>query len=120
MADPVLFLYEKCSTCRQAVSHLTARGVSFRRRGMVESTPTVDELRDLWKRSGLPLRKLYNTSGRSYRALDRTQLDRMDDEAQLGLLAADGMLIKRPLLDTGAGVLVGFDADRWDAALPSR
>jgi arsenate reductase len=109
------FQYATCSTCRKAKSWLAGQGVAFEDRPIVERPPTVDELRSLWARSGLPLKRFFNTSGQSYRALDREALDRTDDEAKLKLLAADGKLIKRPILDAGEAVLVGFDADAWAA-----
>ena len=107
------FQYATCSTCRKAKSWLTAEGVAFEDRPIVERAPTVDELRSLWKRSGLPLKRFFNTSGQSYRALDREVLERADDEGKLKLLAADGKLIKRPILDAGQTVLVDFDAEEW-------
>ncbi|MFM2152875.1 MAG: hypothetical protein RL199_1310 [Pseudomonadota bacterium] len=107
------FQYATCSTCRKAKSWLGAEGVAFEDRPIVDRPPTVEELRSLWKRSGLPLKRFFNTSGQSYRALDREALERTDDEGRLKLLAADGKLIKRPLLDDGKNVLVGFDADAW-------
>ncbi len=109
------FQYATCSTCRKAKSWLVSEGVPFEDRPLVEKPPTVEELRGLWRRSGLPLKRFFNTSGQSYRALDRAALEAMDDEGRLRLLAADGKLVKRPLLDDGRSVLVGFDADAWAA-----
>lgn len=109
------FQYATCSTCRKAKSWLAAEGIAFEDRPIVDRPPTVDELRSLWTRSGLPLKRFFNTSGQSYRALDRETLERTDDEGKLRLLAADGKLIKRPVLDDGTNVLVGFDAEAWAA-----
>ena len=116
MAREHLFYdYKSCSTCRKAAAHLGARGVCVKLRPIVDQPPTVEELRSLWQRSGLPLKRFFNTSGLSYRALDKAALEAMDDEARLRLLAADGKLIKRPLLDAGTTVLVGYDAAAYDA-----
>ena len=106
---PTLFQYDACSTCKKASGWLKTHKVTHAPRPIVTAPPTVDELRSLWTRSGLPLKRFFNTSGQSYRALDRTALETMDDEGKLRLLAADGKLIKRPLLDLGETVLVGFD-----------
>lgn len=105
----VFFQYEKCSTCVKARKWLEANDVAFESRPIVERPPSVTELKALWKRSNLPLKKFFNTSGQSYRALDRDALDAMDDAGKLELLAADGKLIKRPILDDGKSVLVGFN-----------
>lgn len=111
----VFFQYEKCSTCVKARKWLEANDVAFESRPIVERPPSVAELEALWKRSNLPLKKFFNTSGKSYRALDRTALDAMDDPSKLALLAADGMLIKRPILDDGKNVLVGFNEQAYAA-----
>jgi arsenate reductase len=109
------FQYATCSTCRKAKSWLASQGIAFEDRPIVERAPTVAELRSLWQRSGLPLKRFFNTSGQSYRALDRSALEQTDDEGKLKLLAADGKLIKRPILDDGKTVLVGFDEPAWSA-----
>ena len=115
-----VFHYEKCSTCVKARRWLTDHKIVVNLRPIVEQPPSLTALRDLWKRSGLPLKKFFNTSGLSYRALDREKLESMSDEEKLGLLAADGKLIKRPILDDGRNVLVGFDADAYAAWAESR
>ncbi len=114
----VFFQYEKCSTCVKARKWLEAHGGAFQSRPIVERPPTEAELKVLWKRSGLPLKKFFNTSGQSYRALDKTAFEATDDAGRLKLLAADGKLIKRPILDDGTSVLVGFkeaDYAGWHA-----
>jgi len=84
-------------------------GVDYTAQHLVEETPDAATLRDLWQRADVPLRKLFNTSGKSYRSGGfKDRLATMSDDEALAALAADGMLIKRPLLDTGATVLVGF------------
>jgi arsenate reductase len=111
-----VFHYEKCQTCVKARKWLGDQKVTVELRPIVEQPPSVAELKDLWQRSGLPLKKFFNTSGQSYRALpDRDKLDTMADEAKLKLLAKDGKLIKRPILDDGEKVLVGFDAADYAA-----
>lgn len=112
---PTLFQHDGCDTCRRARRWLDAHGVAVRLRPIVAEPPTVAELRDLWQRSSLPLKRFFNTSGQSYRALDREQLETLGDDAKLALLAADGKLVRRPILDDGRQVLVGFDADAYDA-----
>lgn len=111
------FHYEKCGTCQKARRWLAGHETDVELRPIVEHPPTVNELRDLWKRADVPLKKLFNTSGQSYRALNRERLESMSDDEKLRLLAADGKLIKRPILDDGKHVLVGFDEDAYEAWL---
>lgn len=121
MPNPTLFHYEKCGTCKKARKFLETRGIEVALRPIVEQPPTVDELRDVWKRSGAPLKRFFNTSGQSYRALpERDRLESMDDEEKLRLLAADGKLIRRPILDDGRSALVGFDEKAWAAWADAR
>jgi arsenate reductase (glutaredoxin) len=94
---------------------LAAQGVEVESRPIKEQPPTLAELRDFWKRSSLPIKRFFNTSGGSYRALDRSKLEAMSDEEKLKLLSGDGMLVKRPILDDGKTVLVGFDEDAYAA-----
>lgn len=111
-----VFHYKNCDTCRKAIKWMEGEKLALTLRPIVEEPPTVTELKDLWKRSGLPLKKFFNTSGQSYRALpEREQLDEMSDDAKLKLLAADGKLIKRPIVDDGKTVLVGFDPKAYAA-----
>lgn len=114
-----LFLeYPKCSTCQKARKWLEDQGTAFDARHIVEQNPTAAELREWWQRSGLPLRRFFNTSGMKYRELQLSaKLPEMTEEEQLDLLASDGMLVKRPLLITEKGVLPGFKAEGWTALL---
>lgn len=114
-----LFLeYPKCSTCQKARKWLEEQGTAFTARHIVEQNPTAAELREWWQRSGLPLRRFFNTSGMKYRELQLSaKLPEMTEEEQLDLLASDGMLVKRPLLITAKGVLPGFKAEGWTALL---
>ena len=117
----VLFVeYPKCSTCKKAKAWLDAHGVAYVDRHIVEDNPTAAELAAWRERSGLPLRRFFNTSGMKYRELGvKAQLDAgMSDEDAYALLATDGMLVKRPVLVLDDAVLVGFREAEWEAALP--
>ena len=115
----MLFLcYPKCTTCQKAKAFLDSRGVAYDLRDIKLENPTADELRGLWKKSGLPLKKFFNTSGLQYKALGlKDKLPEMDEEEQLSLLATDGMLVKRPILAGEDFVLVGFRQPEWEEAL---
>ena len=110
--------YPKCSTCQRAKKWLDAQGKSVEVRDIKTQPPTAEEL-SLWQeKSGIPLKKFFNTSGQAYRALGlKDQLDAMDRAEQLDLLASDGMLVKRPILVDGDIVLVGFKEGDWAARL---
>lgn len=106
--------YPKCTTCQRAKKFLDSRGAVYTDRHIKEENPTAEELRAWWKRSGLPLKKFFNTSGLQYKALGlKDRLPGMDEEEQLSLLATDGMLVKRPVLVGEDFVLVGFREDEW-------
>lgn len=112
------FFYPKCSTCKKALKWLGEAGLTVNRVHIVETPPDAARLREMWERSGLELRRFFNTSGQSYRQGDfKTRLPNMSDDEKLAALAADGKLIKRPLLDTGAQVLVGFKEADYAATL---
>ena len=114
----LFFCYPKCTTCQKAKAFLDSRGVAYDLRDIKLENPTADELRGLWKKSGLPLKKFFNTSGLQYKALGlKDKLPEMDEEAQLSLLASDGMLVKRPILAGEDFVLVGFRQAEWEEAL---
>lgn len=116
----MLFLeYPPCSTCKKARKWLEEKGVSFTARHIKEDNPTYEELKQWYGRSGLPLKKFFNTSGLQYRALElKDKLPGMSEEEQLQLLASDGMLVKRPLIVTDNGdVLTGFKEADWEKAL---
>ena len=101
--------YPKCTTCHKAKKWLDDKGMSYELRDIKEDNPSLDELREWHKLSGLPLRHFFNTSGLIYRSMDlKNKLPEMSEEEQLRLLASDGMLVKRPLLITDSKVLVGF------------
>ncbi len=108
--------YPKCTTCQKAQKWLDANGLTYEVRHIKDDNPTVEELKAWQKRSGLPLRKFFNTSGLQYKALNlKDMLPAMSEEEQLALLASDGMLVKRPILVGDGFVLVGFKEDAWRA-----
>ena len=111
----MLFLcYPKCSTCQKAKAWLEAQGLEFEFRNIKEENPTVEELAAWQRKSGLPLKKFFNTSGLLYKDLKlKDRLPHMSEEEQLALLATDGMLVKRPLLITEETVLLGFKETQW-------
>ena len=113
----MLFLcYPKCSTCQKTRAFLDETGVSYELRDIKAENPTEAELRRWHALSGLPLKKFFNTSGLQYRALELTRkLPAMTEDEQFALLAADGMLVKRPLLIGEDFVLVGFRQADWEA-----
>ena len=112
----VLFIeYPKCTTCRKAKKWLEDHSVSFTDRDIREDNPSADELKQWQQRSGLPLKRFFNTSGMLYREMGlKDKLGGMSEEEQLELLASDGMLVKRPLLITGEKVLAGFREKEWE------
>ena len=115
----MLFLeYPPCSTCKKAQKWLQENGVAFTARHIKEENPTAAEI-DAWQeKSGLELKKFFNTSGMIYRDLGlKDKLPSMSREEQLQLLASDGMLVKRPILVTGDTVLVGFREKEWEKLL---
>ena len=110
--------YPKCTTCQRAKKFLDSRGAVYTDRHIKEENPTAEELRTWWKRSGLPLKRFFNTSGLVYRSLGlKDKLSTLTEEEQLALLATDGMLVKRPLLVGEDTVLVGFRPAEWEAAV---
>ena len=116
----MLFLqYPPCSTCQKAKKWLDDHGISYTDRHIKEQNPTYEELKSWYQRSGLPLKKFFNTSGLVYKSLNlKEKLPTMTEEEQLRLLASDGMLVKRPLLVTDEGcVIPGFKADTWQKVL---
>ena len=115
----MLFIeYPKCSTCQKARKWLEANGAAFEARHIKEDNPTAEELKAWRERSGLPLKKFFNTSGMLYKELHlKDRLPEMGEDEQYALLASDGMLVKRPLLVGDNFVLAGFREAEWKAAL---
>ena len=115
----MLFLeYPKFSTCKKAKKWLDEQGISYEDRHIIEDNPTVEELKDWHERSGLPLKRFFNTSGMKYRELGlKDKLPEMSEEEQYELLATDGMLVKRPLVVGDDFVLIGFKEALWKETL---
>ena len=115
----VLFLeYPPCSTCKKARKWLEEHQISFTARHIKEDNPTEEELKEWHKKSGLPLKRFFNTSGLQYKALGlKDKLPAMSEEEQLALLATDGMLVKRPIIVADSFVLVGFKEKEWEDRL---
>lgn len=110
--------YPKCSTCKKAKKWLDDKGKAYDVRNIKEENPTSDELKDWHEKSGLPLRRFFNTSGILYREMGlKDKLDSMTEDEMLNLLAADGMLVKRPIAIDGDKVLVGFKESEWNETL---
>ena len=107
--------YPPCSTCKKAKAWLDAHGVSYTARHIKEENPSYEELKLWYERSGLPLKKFFNTSGLLYKSLNlKEKLPAMSEEEQLRLLATDGMLVKRPLVVLEDTVLTGFREADWE------
>ena len=115
----MLFLeYPPCTTCKKARKWLEDNGIAFDARHIKENNPTYEELKSWYEKSGLPLKKFFNTSGLQYRALElKDKLPTMNEEEQLQLLSSDGMLVKRPLVVTETTVLTGFKEKDWESLL---
>lgn len=114
----IFLCYAKCTTCQKAKKWLEEKQIAFEERPIKEQNPTAAELRAWQQKSGLPLRKFFNTSGIKYREMELTKkLPDMSEEDMLALLASDGMLVKRPLLIADDQVLVGFREADWQQAL---
>ena len=115
----VLFIeYPKCSTCKKAKKWLEDHGVDFIDRHIVEENPTAEELKEWHARSGLPLKRFFNTSGQIYRQNNiKDRLPSMSEEEQYALLATNGMLVKRPIVVGEDFVLVGFKEAEWEQTL---
>lgn len=110
--------YPKCTTCQKARKWLDENNIPYALRDIKTENPSVEELTEWYKMSGLPLRKFFNTSGLLYKSLElKTKLPTMTEEEMLALLATDGMLVKRPLAVGEDFVLVGFKAADWAAKM---
>ena len=110
--------YPKCTTCQRAKAWLDASNIPYELRDIKLENPTLEELTEWYEKSGLPLKKFFNTSGLLYKSLDlKNKLPEMSEKEMLGLLATDGMLVKRPIVVSGDKVLVGFKEEEWRAAL---
>ncbi len=115
----MLFIsYPKCSTCQKAKKWLDEHSVEYTERHIVEDNPSYEELKLWYERSGLPLKKFFNTSGTLYKEMElKNNLPEMSEEKQLELLSTNGMLVKRPLVVDDMKVLVGFKESEWENLL---
>lgn len=110
----IFICYPKCSTCQKAKKWLDEHNIVYNERHIVEENPTYDELKEWHKRSGLPLKRFFNTSGLLYKEMKlKDKLSEMSEEEQLKLLATNGMLVKRPIVVGDDTVLVGFKEAEW-------
>ena len=114
----LVLVYRKCSTCLKALKWLEEHQVEFEERPIVEQNPSYDELKNWYEKSGLPLKKFFNTSGLIYKDMGlKDKLPAMTEEEQLKLLASDGKLVKRPLVVGDDFVLTGFKEAEWEEKL---
>lgn len=114
----LVLVYRKCSTCLKALKWLDENGVDYVERPIKEENPSYEELKEWYQRSGLPLKKFFNTSGMLYKEMKlKDKLAEMSEEEQLKLLATDGMLVKRPLVVGDDFVLTGFREAQWQEKL---
>jgi len=114
----IVYVYQKCSTCRDALKWLDARGIKHEIRAIRETPPTVDELRAALMANDGELKRLINTSGNDYRALGlKDKLPSLTETEVLALLSQNGNLVKRPFLIGGGTTLSGFKPDVWEKAL---
>jgi len=114
----LVLVYRKCSTCLKALKWLEEHQVEFEERPIVEDNPSYEELKVWYEKSGLPLKKFFNTSGMLYKEMKlKDKLAEMSEEEQLRLLATNGMLVKRPLVIGEDYVLVGFKEKEWETVI---
>ena len=115
----MLFLcYPKCTTCRKAQKWLDEQGIEYELRDIKEANPSYEELKEWYEKSGLPLKKFFNTSGMLYKEMQlKDKLLTMSEEEQLRLLSTDGMLVKRPMVIHENGILIGFKEPEWQNSL---
>ena len=116
--EVLVLAYAGCTTCKNALKWLKTKGITATVRPIVDEPPTASELRAWIAASGIGVRKWLNTSGQSYRALGKERVDAASDAELVKWLAADGKLVKRPVLVRGKDVLVGFKPDAYEALFP--
>ena len=113
-----IYCYDRCSTCKKALSWLDNKDIKYEKIDIKNNNPDEKTLRELHKKSGLPLKKFFNTSGILYREQQISEkLSSMTEDEQLKLLSTDGMLVKRPLLICDNGVIPGFKEESWRKVL---
>ena len=115
---PVILCYDRCTTCKKALKWVEEMGYDVDIRPIKEENPTAEELKQWHEKSGLPLKRFFNTSGNLYKEMKlKDKLPEMGEEEQYQLLATDGMLVKRPLLVAEKGVFPGFRQEQWEEIL---
>jgi arsenate reductase len=111
----VFLQYPPCSTCQKAKKWLDEHGIAYTDRHIKEQNPGYEELKGWYEKSGLPLKRFFNTSGLAYKALNlKERLPQMSEEEQLRLLAGDGMLVKRPIAVSDNAFCIGFKPAEWE------
>lgn len=115
----MLFIYyPRCSTCQKAKKWLDENGFKYDEQHIVEDNPDYDQLKGLYEKSGLPLKRFFNTSGKIYREMQlKDKLPEMSEEEQMKILSTEGMLVKRPIIETDDVVLTGFRQKEWEEKL---
>lgn len=110
----IFICYPKCSTCQKAKKWLDEQDIKYIERYIVDNNPSYEELKEWYNKSGLPLKRFFNTSGLLYKEMQlKDKLPTMNEEEQLKLLATNGMLVKRPLVVNGDMLLIGFKEAEW-------
>ncbi len=110
----LVLCYPKCTTCQKALKWLDDNGIEYEVRNIKEDNPTVEELTEWYNRSGLDIKRFFNTSGLLYKSMElKDKLPGMTDEEKLALLSSDGMLVKRPLIISDKGIYTGFKEKEW-------
>ena len=110
--------YPKCTTCQKAQAWINEKGLEYEVRNIKEENPSYDEIKNWYEKSGLDIKRFFNTSGLLYKSMDlKNKLPSMTEEEKLKLLATDGMLVKRPILIGDDFVLVGFKEKEWEERL---
>ena len=119
MENKILFIqYPKCTTCQKAKKWLNDNGIEYADRHIKENNPTYEELKDWYKKSNLPLKRFFNTSGLLYKSMGlKDKLPTMSEDEQLKLLATDGMLVKRPIIVSDNVIMTGFKEKEWEENL---
>lgn len=120
MSESIFLCYPRCSTCQKAEKWLADNDITFKVRNIKEDNPTAQEIRLWHEKSGLPLKRFFNTSGLKYKELKlKDKLPTMTEEEQYALLATDGMLVKRPIFVDDENILVGFKEQEWQSKINS-
>lgn len=113
---PTTYLYPKCGTCRKAKKWLETNEIPFKEIHIVENPPTKQQIKEFYEKSGLELKKFFNTSGQKYRELGlKDKIKEASEEELLEILASDGMLLKRPIVTDGEKVTVGFNEETFES-----